>query len=121
MFEQIQNAVDSIDKFNNSQPYIDVVIVALVVLSAEIAKKYRPDNARLSVKWLTVFVGVGVIGLYMLALDKAQQLFSINFPKYVISFVGATVTYDYVILEVRHWWRKIRGNQKQDTVNTETE
>lgn len=112
MFEQIQNAVSAIDTFNQSQPYIDVVIVALVVLSSELAKKYKPDNVKIANKWLSLFTGFIVISIYLIALDRAEQLFNANLPKYVISFLLANATYSYIWKYVKNWF-KTAGRKNQ--------
>lgn len=113
MFEQIQNVVESIDKFNNSQPYIDAVVVCLVLVSAELAKKYKPDNMKIANKWLTLFVGIFVIFVYLFALNSAGELYKENFPKYVVSYLTANAFYSHLLKYLRKWAKSSNDVEKE--------
>lgn len=113
MFEQIEKLVAAIDKFNNSQPYIDAVVVCLVLVAAELAKKYKPDNMKIANKWLTLFVGIFVILVYLFALNSAGELYKSNFPKYVVSYLTANAFYSHLLKYLRKWAKSSDGGEKE--------
>lgn len=89
---------DWVIKFNNSQPYIDLIIVFLIILGGFAAKRYfKPNFKKLPTTISTLVVGTFFVIVYLILQAINGIDVKTDAIKYFISYATATTLYDFIL------------------------
>ena len=110
----IQDTFNELVKFNETNPFIDVVVVGMVIAGGYFSKAYLTAyKASDAIK--TLIVGTVFTCLYLLLMFAAKH--PINIVKCFISYAAATSFYELIIKEITKFVGTFNKDETSNSTN----
>lgn len=120
MLDFLRETFDSIVIFNQTNEYIDLIIIFLVVLALPFREKYWP-NTKVAKPYKLLIISFIFVLIYLLTLQLAGALLRVDFAKYFLSYAIATsfneLFFNFIMEKINAFFSKnkeIKEEPKED-------